>query len=143
MGAPAVGEVDEAQRLNRECIEFLRHLHDHPRTRFALVLVGGADAWAVLSREPMLRSRIYRRVSVTPLSSSEVCALMGSFHPIYAGADAELRLLIDDHYTHGNVRDWAAFTLTAARLCAETGRERVDERVVRNTFALHGGGVGV
>ena len=23
--------VDEAQWLNRECIEYLRHLHDHPR----------------------------------------------------------------------------------------------------------------
>jgi type II secretory pathway predicted ATPase ExeA len=33
--------VDEAQWLNRECIEYLRHLHDHARTRFSLLLVGG------------------------------------------------------------------------------------------------------
>ena len=54
--------VDEAQWLNRECIEYLRHLHDHPRTKFSLLLVGGDGCWRVLSREPMLRSRIYRRV---------------------------------------------------------------------------------
>jgi hypothetical protein len=29
--------VDEAQRLKRECIEYLRHVHDHPDTRYALL----------------------------------------------------------------------------------------------------------
>ena len=59
--------VDEAQWLNRECIEYLRHLHDHARTRFSLLLVGGDGCWRVLSREPMLRSRIYRRVRFAPM----------------------------------------------------------------------------
>jgi DNA transposition AAA+ family ATPase len=69
--------IDEAQRLTSECIEFLRYLHDHPHTRFALILVGGDGCWEVLSREPMLHSRIFRRVNVTPLSAEQVCALMG------------------------------------------------------------------
>ena len=34
---------------DRECIELLRHLHDHPATRFTLVLVGGDGAWEVLA----------------------------------------------------------------------------------------------
>jgi hypothetical protein len=140
---PCAVVVDEAQRLNRECIEFLRHLHDHPRTRFALVLVGGDDAWAVLSREPMLRSRIYRRVNVAPLSSVQVCELMGGFHPIYDGADRELLLLVDDHFAHGNLRDWASFTHSAAALCARHGRDRLDAEIARNIFAVHGGGIGV
>ena len=131
--------VDEAQRLTSECIEFLRHLHDHPHTRFTLVLVGGDGCWEVLSREPMLRSRIFRRVSITALSGAQVCALMGSFHPIYAGVAREVLLLVDDHFAHGNLRDWASFTLTAAKLCDEHGRRRLDEDIVRNTFALHGG----
>ena len=54
--------VDESQLLTGDCIELLRHLHDHRATRFALVLVGGDGTWAVLSREPMLASRVYRRV---------------------------------------------------------------------------------
>jgi DNA transposition AAA+ family ATPase len=135
--------VDEAQRLNKDCIEFLRYLHDDRRTRFALLLVGGDDAWSVLSREPMLRSRVYRRVALSPLSGPQVCDLMGSFHPIYAGADRELLLLIDDHAGHGNLRHWAAFTHAAAGLCHRAGRERVDEEIVRNTFAVLGGGVDI
>lgn len=142
-GRPRAVVVDEAQRLNKDCIEFLRYLHDHPRTRFALLLVGGDDAWAVLSREPMLRSRVYRRVALEPLTGPQVCELMGSFHPIYEGVDRELLLLVDDHFGHGNLRHWAAFTHSAAELCAAHGRDRLDEEIARNTFALHGGGVGV
>ena len=56
--------VDEAQWLTRESIEYLRHLHDDPATRFGLLLVGGDGCWQVLSREPMLRSRLYRRVDL-------------------------------------------------------------------------------
>jgi type II secretory pathway predicted ATPase ExeA len=137
-GRPRVLVVDEAQRLTRECIELLRHLHDHPATRFTLVLVGGDGAWEVLSREPMLRSRVFRRVALAPLSSSRVCELLGAFHPIYDGVDGELLLLVDDHFAHGNLRDWASFTYTAAKLCADQGRPRLDEEVVRNAFTLHG-----
>ncbi|MGH3098877.1 MAG: AAA family ATPase [Streptosporangiales bacterium] len=140
---PRAVVVDEAQRLNKDCIEFLRYLHDDPRTRFALLLVGGDDAWAVLSREPMLRSRVYRRVALSPLSGPQVCELMGSYHPIYHGVNSELLLLVDDHFAHGNLRDWAAFTHSAAQLCAGHGRDRLDEEIAGNTFALHGGGVTV
>jgi DNA transposition AAA+ family ATPase len=135
--------VDEAQRLTSESIEFLRYLHDHPHTRFALVLVGGDGCWEVLSREPMLRSRIFRRVNISPLSGVQVCQLMGAFHPIYNGVDAEVLLLVDDHFGHGNLRNWASFTHTAVALCAEHGRPRLDTEIARNAFALHSGGVGV
>ena len=135
---PRVVVVDEAQRLTRECIELLRHLHDHPATRFALVLVGGDGAWEVLSREPMLRSRVFRRVTFSALAPAEVCELIGAFHPIYHGVEAELLLLVDDHFAHGNLRDWASFTYTAAKLCADHGRDRLDEETARNAFTLHG-----
>ncbi len=138
-GRPRAVVVDEAQRLDKDCIEFLRYLHDDPRTRFALLLVGGDDAWAVLSKEPMLRSRVYRRVALSPLTGPQVCELMGSFHPIYNGVDRELLLLVDDHFGHGNLRPWAAFTHSAAGLCDTHGRDRLDEEIARNTFALHGG----
>ena len=41
--------VDEAQWLTRESIEYLRHLHDDPATRFGLLLVGGDGCWQVLA----------------------------------------------------------------------------------------------
>ena len=40
-GAPRLVVVDEAQNLNRECIEFLRHLNEDPARRGAILLVGG------------------------------------------------------------------------------------------------------
>jgi hypothetical protein len=139
MGAPAVGKIDEVQRLTSECIELLRYLHDHPHTRFALLLVAGDGCWEVLSREPMLRSRIYRRVSMAPLSGDQVCELMGSFHPIYTGVARELLPLVDDHLAQGNLGDGASFTHTAAKLCSEQSRAQLDAEVVRNAFALHSG----
>jgi DNA transposition AAA+ family ATPase len=139
-GGGRVVVVDEAQRLNTECIEYLRYLHDHRATAFTLLLVGGDSAWQVLSREPMLRSRIYRRVPFAPLTEKQVCALIPTFHPIFRGVAAEL-LLVDDQLAHGNLRDWAVFTRTALELCAIAGRDRLDEEIVRNAFTLHGGGV--
>lgn len=138
---PRVVVVDEAQRLNTECIEFLRHLHDHPRTRFALLLVGGDGAWQVLSAQPMLRSRVYRRVRLEPLTSDQVLELIPRFHPIYEGVDRELVLQIDDHLAHGNLRDWASFTQSAVALCAEHDIAVLDERIVANAFALHGAAI--
>jgi hypothetical protein len=91
---------------------------------------------------PSSRSRIYRRVPLSPLTGPQLCELMGSFHPIYGGVDPELLLLVDDHFGHGNLRYWAAFTHSAAALCAEHGRDQLDEEIARNTFALHSGGIG-
>jgi hypothetical protein len=69
-----------------------------------------------------------------------VCTLIPTYHPLYEVVDAEL-LLIDDHFAHSNLRHWAAFTRTAAVLCAAAGADRVDETVARNAVTLHGGGV--
>jgi DNA transposition AAA+ family ATPase len=88
--------VDEAQWLNRECIEYLRHLHDHPRTKFSLLLVGGDGCWRVLSREPMLRSRIYRRVRFARMRLHTVLEVIPGYHPIYQDAPGELLAPVDD-----------------------------------------------
>jgi len=126
--------VDEAQRLNSECVELLRYLHDNPRTDFALVLVGGDGAWEVLSREPMLRSRVFRRVTFRPLGATDVLAHMRGYHPLYTEASDDLLLFVDDQFAHGNLRNWASFTLSAAGL----GRT-LDMAVARNVFTLLAG----
>ena len=131
---------DEAQNLNREGIEFLRHLGEDPRRQSATLLVGGDGCWDVLSREPMLGSRVLRRVCFLPLTPEEVVPAIRGYHPIYHGVDDELIRFVDRHCGHGNFRNWASFTLTAADLCAEVGRPGVDEQIARNAFALFGGG---
>jgi hypothetical protein len=131
--------IDEAQWLNRECFEYLRHLHDDPDTRFALVFVGGDGCYEVLRREPMLDSRLYAHQRFGPLTPAEVLAVVPGYHRIYAGVDPKVLQLVDDVCAHGNFRAWARFTHHAARLCARTGRARCDEEIARNAFRLLGG----
>jgi type II secretory pathway predicted ATPase ExeA len=137
---PRLLVIDEAQQLNSNCIEYLRYLHDHQRTNFALLLVGGDGCWEVLSREPMLRSRIYRRVTFRPLSSQQVLDLLPSYHRIYQKVDGELLLFIDDNFAHGNFRNWASFTRSALDLLRHRRHRVLDEAVARNVFGLYGGG---
>ncbi|GAA2379123.1 hypothetical protein GCM10010404_39340 [Nonomuraea africana] len=83
--APRLVVIDEAQRLTGDCIELLRHLHDHPDTRFALLYVGGDGGWEVLSREPMLRSRVFRRLPFQAIKHlhpvGELRGQVGGGHP--------------------------------------------------------------
>lgn len=137
---PRLLVVDEAQRLNRDCIETLRHLHDDPATTFALALVGGNDCWTVLSRYPMLRSRIFARVAFEAMSFEQVLAVIPRFHGIYEHADPKLLALIDDHCAHGNFRDWASFTKRAAKLCAAQDVTTITEPLAHAAMALQGGG---
>ena len=122
--------VDESQLLTGDCIELLRYLHDHRATRFALVLVGGDGTWAVLSREPMLASRVYRRVRFRPLTRADVLGAIPAYHPVYADVDSKLIGLVDDHFAHGNMRNWAAFTHSALGT-ARRDRPRPDRRADR------------
>jgi AAA domain len=132
--------IDESQLLNGDCIELLRYIHDQPTTRFALVLVGGNGTWRVLSAEPMLASRIFRRVRFQPLRRPEILGQLPGYHPLYETVDPGLIGWIDDVFAHGNLRDWAAFTLSAVALAQETGKPGLDEQITRNVFALHTGG---
>lgn len=132
--------IDESQLLTGDCLELLRYLHDQPTTRFGLVLVGGNGTWQVLSREPMLASRVFRRVCFAPLRRDEVLERLPAYHALYADCSPDLIAMVDDVFAHGNLRHWAAFTLSARQLAAEVGRPILDEQLARNVFALHGGG---
>lgn len=131
--------IGEAQNLNRDCFEYLRHLHDDAATRFALLFDGGDGCWEVLAREPMLRSRIYRRVAFAPLSDQDVVTLIPGYHAIYHDADPELLRFIDAKATHGRLRLWAAFTHTAAAVCQSRGELRIDRQIAHSAITQLGG----
>lgn len=135
---PRLVVIDEAQWLNKECIEYARHLHDDPDSRFALLLVGGEGCWQVLSREPMLRSRLYHRVAFSPLTPEAVLRVIPRFHPLYGDVDPELLALIDERFAHGYFREWVTFTHAALRTCGQLD-QGLDEPIARAVFALHGG----
>jgi hypothetical protein len=132
--------VDEAQRLNTECMEYLRYLHDHVSTGFAMVLAGGNGCWAVISGEPMLESRIFRRVEFELLDEFWVVKNMPRYHPVYRSCSAEVIGLIDDEYAGGNFRRWANFTVTAARYMREHKKKVLTEKLARLIIRLLGGG---
>jgi DNA transposition AAA+ family ATPase len=132
--------VDEAQWLNRECFEFLRHLHDDSSTTFGLLFVGGAGCYEVLHREPMLDSRLYAHVRFQALTPRQVVQVIPVYHSIYASVEPALITLIDEHCAHGNFRTWAKFTLHAQRFLERVERPVLDEEVARNVFARLGGG---
>jgi type II secretory pathway predicted ATPase ExeA len=133
--------LDEAQRLSGDCLEMIRQLYDSRKTRFAVLYVGGNGCWERLSREPMLKSRIFRRLPFIPLSLEAVPRFMRYYHSIYAQADDDQLIYIDETYAEGVLRNWASFTKTAAELCSESGREHVDDVVVANVLSLMGGGI--
>lgn len=138
--APRLIVIDEAQWLNRECIEYLRHLHDDPATRFGLLLAGGEGCWQVLSREPMLHSRLHRRVVFRPMDRDAVLRAIPGYHPIYEQADPETIAEIDDRFAHGNLRAWAEFTHTASDICTANQQPAVTPQVTAAVLALHGHG---
>jgi len=88
--------IDEAQWLNRECFEYLRHLYDDPDTHFALLFVGGDGCYEVLRREPMLDSRLYAHQRFTALTQAEVLTVIPGYHPIYTDADPTVLRLVDE-----------------------------------------------
>ncbi len=132
--------VDEAQRLTGPIIEYLRMLHDNDDTRFGLLLVGGNRCWEILSREPMLCSRIYRRVEFTPWGLERTLKIIPRFHAIYHHVSPELFAFVDDKFAHGSFRNWAQFTLTARNICRAHQIDQLTEDVARNAFTLLCGG---
>ena len=136
--------VDEAQRLNRECFEFLRYLHDPAERglggvarRSPMLLVGGDHSWGVLAADPMLRSRVYRRVHCRRLSPEQVLAWMPGFHPLYRDASAELLSFVDHNCGHGLFRNWACFTRSVLDVLGHGGELTRD--AAANAFTLLGG----
>lgn len=126
--------VDEAQRLSTLGIEVIRYLHDHPSTDFALVLSGGDGCWAVISGEPMLRSRVYRRVRFQPLAPPEVLTCMRNYHEVYVRCPDDLILEIDRDCCHGIFRHWSAFTATVVPLMGR--RKTLTAEIARKAMRL-------
>lgn len=103
-------------------------LHDHQRTNFGLLLVGGDGCWEVLSREPMLRSRVHRRVAFRPMTGQEVLEVLPRWHRLYRDQDPELLGFNDDVFGHGQFRNWVHFTKSFQQIFPQA---RLDEDKAR------------
>ncbi len=128
-GKPLVLVLDEAQRLNRECAEYLRYLHDPHSTRFAMVLAGGNGCWETIRREPMLHSRVHEPVFFRPLSDQAVLETLPNYHTMFGQADPELLLWVNQERCQGILRHWSAFTASAAQLLERRGEDTLTKAV--------------
>lgn len=141
MRLPHVAVIDEAQHLNRDCTFFLRYLLDHPETHVALLLIGGNGCWERIERDPMLASRVYRRIVFSPLTEAVLVKALPNYHPIYEGIE---RGMIDDVLESCDVtqlRTLAIFTDTAARICEEAGESKLNRSILAHSVALMGRGL--
>jgi len=127
---PLVIALDEAQRLNKEGIEYLRYLHDDISTNFSLFLSGGDGCWGVIAGEPMLRSRIWEPIFFKFLGDNALLELLPEFHEIYVDVDPELLLRINRQRCQSNLRLWSGFTARALRLMQRQGETELTPQVV-------------
>ncbi|WP_079002043.1 ATP-binding protein [Streptomyces sp. AS58] len=108
--------VDEAQRLDSGCFEYLRYLFDDPHARLAIVLVVGERGQAVLRRQKMLVSRTGVSLQIPLLTSADVAEVIPRFHPLWHEADRDALERLDARWCRGNFRRWAQATHHALRL---------------------------
>lgn len=113
--------VDEAQRLNAACFEYLRYLFDDPDPRLAIVLSAGERGLAVLRRQKMLASRTAVWLKVPALTPDEVRWAIPRFHPLWQTSDPQAVDLLDTRLCHGNFRRWAQATRHTLRLLRPPG----------------------
>jgi len=136
--------IDEAQRLNHDCCEYVRRLWDarqkahalHRETAFAVAFVGGHGCFETLYRHPMLRRRIGWWVHIEPLSPDAVTVEIPKLNPqLLGGCAKETLLRIDEEYAHGILGWWIDFLLKARDVCDEDGKDVVDDDVVDAVIA--------
>jgi Cdc6-like AAA superfamily ATPase len=126
---PLVVVFDEAQRLNNECAEYLRYLHDPHDTSFAMLLAGGNGCWETIRREPMLHSRVHEPVFFKPLGETLLLQMLPNYHAMYEHADPELLLEVDQQRCHGILRHWSAFTASAAQLLQQRREQTLTKAI--------------
>ncbi|WP_026912018.1 ATP-binding protein [Patulibacter minatonensis] len=118
---PKIVIVDEAQRMDRRCLDHLRYLYEHRESDFCLILAGGEGCWARIGAEPHLRRRVYRHTAFRYLNLDEVRTLLPKYHAVWK---TEQRVIdvIDSHFAQGMAGNWASITVTATTTRKENSK---------------------
>lgn len=116
-----------------------RHLWDDRRTDIAIVFVGGGDCYQVLSREPMLNSRVYVWQEFRRMAPAQVLTVIPAFHAVWEDIDPEVIGFADTHAGHGNFRSWAKLTAHTVSALGRLDRDQVDHEVLGWVFAKMSG----
>ncbi|MGW4690440.1 AAA family ATPase [Streptomyces sp. NPDC004244] len=128
---------DEAQWLAKMGFEYLRYLWDGAGSDLTIVFTGGDGCFETLQSEPMLESRVYAWQEIDLMPLDEVLTVIPAFHPVWADADADpdLIALCDQEAARGNFRAWAKITHHLTVGMKESGRQTVDEELLRWAYS--------
>lgn len=115
--------VDEADRLNEDSFEVLRHLFD--KTGCRIVLVGLPNILSVIERHQKFSSRVGLRMSFTPLALDEVLDLIlpklvfphWNYDPV-KGSDREMGAVIW-HKVNPSLRNLHSLLSTASQMARD------------------------
>jgi DNA transposition AAA+ family ATPase len=115
--------VDEADRLNEDSFEVLRHLFD--KTGCRIVLVGLPNILSVIERHQKFSSRVGLRMSFTPLALEEVLDLVlpklvfphWNYDPV-KGSDREMGMVIW-HKVNPSLRNLHSLLSTASQMARD------------------------
>ncbi|MFC9948891.1 AAA family ATPase [Streptomyces pratensis] len=108
---PRVLLIDEVQGLGTKALEYFRNLWGDDARRAAIILVGSGNTRQKILNNQALHSRILEWYQFSPLTPTEVQAVIPAYQQIWAGAQSELILYADDMVGHGSFRNWARITL--------------------------------
>jgi DNA transposition AAA+ family ATPase len=131
--------VDEAQNLSHLWLRQLRDLYDRGEGTFAMFLVGGDGCAKRLKSDPMLWKRVTYKTWFTHLEGVTLASALAEYHPLLAATDRRILEAIDRRAEFkGNLRDWANFVDVVSPLADRVGTHKLDEKIVRATFAKMG-----
>lgn len=108
---PRVLLIDEVQGLGAKALEYFRTLWGDDARRAAIIFVGSGNARQKILNNAALHSRIFDWYQFSPLTPTEVQAVVPAYQPIWAQAQPELILYTNDMAGHGSFRNWAKITL--------------------------------
>lgn len=130
-----------AERLTNEAAGQLQWLHDHPDTRFALILIGDESVGRAVQRDPLLGHAVTGTVHVKPLTDHVLLRVLQGLHPLFLNADPALLTAIDAQVCHGNLARWIKLLDRAQWLCGHDpkapvgGHRHLDKRLAQATIA--------
>ncbi|MFG2651229.1 AAA family ATPase [Streptomyces sp. NPDC048436] len=128
---PHVLLIDEVQGLGTKPLEYFRTLWGDDARRAAIIFVGSGNTRQKILNNQALHSRILDWYQFSPLTPTEVQAIVPAYQQIWTGAQPELILYADDMAGHGSFRNWARVTVLLNDALEENADLTLDKDLIR------------
>jgi hypothetical protein len=130
--------LDDAHDIPPKTTEFVRQLHDEPKTRFPLLFLGDSGFEDRLINDRQLKSRLTASVDADPVIDSEILGTMRRFHDVFATASEDQLIRVRDDCVGGWMRDWAIFVDHSLREMKKQSVTKLTDEIVSIVIYLMG-----